>query len=243
MKQIVRTFPFLGSLLLLALALEVSSVQGANDSTSEVHRGGLVGWARLITPNQDWAVHSDRDPKLASFIRSQTSLNIDPVWYGVAPNDVNALCTYPFIYAKDLTHIQNQQDLQNIQEYLKRGGFLFIDPCVSRLTDSDKLKLIQNHARLFKALLPDCTVRELPDDHEIYRCYFSVTVDALYTPDMIRTGRIKKPHIGLRGVFRNDRMVAVICTDGLECGWPETPQREPGCIQMIVNSYIYAMTR
>lgn len=202
-----------------------------------------MGWARLITPTREWAVHSDRDPKLASFIHSQTTLNIDPVWHGVAPDNVNALGAYPYIYAKDLTQIQNQQHLQNMKEYLNRGGFFFIDPCVTRFTEADKSELIQKHTRLFKSLFPDCSVLELPEDHEIFRCYFSVTVDSLYTPDMIRIGRIKKPHLSLRGVFRNERLIAVISTDGLECGWPETPQREAGCMKMIVNSYIYAMTR
>jgi hypothetical protein len=210
---------------------------------AEVHRGGLVGWARLATPDSAWALHSDQDPKLAEFIRSQTSLNIDPVWYTARPGELGELCTYPFIYVKDLTRLNAPDHLKNVQEYLRRGGFLCIDPCVNGFSPTKKLALIRRHADLFKTLFPDCVVRELPDSHEIYRCYFSVTVHELYTPDMIKRGATKPPNIGLRGVFLDNRMIAVISTTGLECGWPETPQRAPACMKMIVNSYIYAMTR
>jgi hypothetical protein len=37
-------------------------------------------------------------------------------------------------------------------------------------------------------------------------------------------------------------MVAVISMYGLECGWPQTPKRAPGCMKFILNIYIYAMT-
>jgi hypothetical protein len=60
---------------------------------------------------------------------------------------------------------------------------------------------------------------------------------------MLRAGASKPPDSGLIGIFQGDRMIAAICTDGLECGWPETPQRATGCMRMIVNIYVYAMTR
>lgn len=230
-------------ILLFFLGLKIDSSYGVELTAPDVNRGGQVGWARLITPNAAWDLHSEQDPKLATFIRSQTTLNIDPVWYSVRPDHLDQLCTYPFIYVKDLTRIQNSDHLRNIQEYLRRGGFLCIDPCVNGFSYAKKLALIQKHATLFKELFPDSTVRELPDDHEIYRCFFSVTVDELYTPDMIRRGAIKPPNIGLRGVFSGNRLLAVISINGLECGWPETPQRVPACMGLIVNSYIYAMTR
>jgi hypothetical protein len=206
-------------------------------------RGGRVGWARLITPDARWGLHSNQDPKLADFIGTQTSLNIDPVWYSVAPDNLDQLCAYPFIYVKELVRISDPAHLRNIQEYVKRGGFICIDPCVNGFSPERKEDLVRRNAALFKQLFPESSVRELADDHEIYRCYFPVTVDELYTPDMIRRGAVKPAHIGLRGIFLGERMIAVISIAGLECGWPETPQRVPGCMKLIVNSYIYAMTR
>lgn len=197
----------------------------------------------MITPDRNWSIHNNQDPKLARFIRDQTSLNIDPAWYSVNPGDLERLCAHPYVYAKDLLPIRRRDDLDNIKEYLLRGGFLFIDPCLAILSKASRDRFGQRHGALFTRLLPDCIVRELPDGHDLFHCYFDVTVDDLFSPDMIRAGATKPPHIGMLGVFLDGRMVAVISTSGLECGWPQTPGRTPGCMKMIVNGYVYAMTR
>jgi Domain of unknown function (DUF4159) len=224
-------------------ALVLIALLPAFTAAADEPRGGRVGWARLITSYPSWKQHSDQDPKLAGFIRSQTNLNIDPVWYTVDPGDLDQLCAYPFIYVKDLTSVRSQRDLDNIQEFFRRGGFICIDPCISGFSAGDLDAFLKKHTKLFTSLFSDCTVRELPDSHEIFRCYFNVTVDDLFPPDMIRLGASKPEHIGMVGVFLGERMIAAISVSGLECGWPQTPLREPGCMKMIVNSYIYAMTR
>jgi hypothetical protein len=206
-------------------------------------RGGRVGWARLITSDAGWGVHSDQDPKLASFIRSQTSLNIDPIWYSVRPSDLKELCAYPFVYVKDLTRVSDPSGESNLQEYLRRGGFICVDPCTARFSAVETELFFEKHEKWFARLFPTAVIRTLPDAHEIFRCYFTVGVDDLFTPDMIRAGAVKPPQIGMRGVFEGDHLIAVISTSGLECGWPQTPQRMPGCMKLIVNAYVYAMTR
>jgi hypothetical protein len=205
-------------------------------------RGGPVGWARLMTPNTPVTRHSVQDPRMVSFIRSQTSLNIEPGWYPVTPDQLDQLCAYPFIYVKELDRISAPDHLRNLGEYLRRGGFVCVDPCVNGLTPDEREDVARRYGRQFLRMIPGCSVRELPDDHEIFRCFFSVNVDDLFTPDMIRRGAIKPAQIGLRGVFLGERIIAVISISGLECGWPETPQRVPGCMKLIVNTYVYAMT-
>lgn len=219
----------------------VPCVLGAPQSA----RGGRVSWARLITSSgQSW-VHSEQDPKLASFIGSQTSLNIDPDWQYVRAGDLDKLCAFPFLYVKDLTDISGDEDLRNLREYLQRGGFICVDPCFagSITKDEDSKAFILRHQAWFTKLVPGSTLRELPDTHEIYRCYFNVKVDDLFPRAMLNQGAQKPPRIGLQGVFLGDRMIAVVGASGLECGWPQTPQRTPGCMKMIVNMYVYAMTR
>lgn len=232
----------LASLLACMLLLGMATVETAGAASAPKPRGGRVGWARLITPSGQWDIHSDRDPDLAEFIRKQTSLNIDPTWNAVDAGDLEKLCAYPFIYAKDLSRVMSQHDLGNIGEYLRRGGFILIDPCSATASFSAD-SFLRQHGELFSRLLPGSTVRELPDSHEIFRCYFTVTVDDLFSPDMIRAGASKPPKIGMLGVFQGDRLIAVISVSGLECGWPQTPGRTPGCMKAIVNTYVYAMTR
>jgi hypothetical protein len=202
-----------------------------------------VGWARLITANSGWALHSDQDPKLARFIGEQTTLNIDPVWYSVSAVNVTDLCAYPFIYAKDLTQVRDRQQLRNIGEYLRRGGFLCIDPCTTRWSSYTVDDFLRRHTEIFAAILPGCTVRALADDDPLYRCYFTVTIDDVFSRDMVRAGASRPAHMPAWGVYVGGRMTAVIHTSGLECGWPQTPGRVPGCEKLIVNTYVYAMTR
>jgi len=218
------------------------AVTGLGD-TPLPSRGGRVGWARLMTPAGQSGIHSDQDPKLAKFIGEETSLNIDPGWHTVEPEDLAKLCAFPFVYVKDLAAISSSRDLENMAEYLQRGGFVFVDPCVNGYSEGRRDAFVQRHAEWFARVIPGSVVRELPDGHDIYRCYFNVGVDDVYSPDMIRGGEPKHSHIGLLGVFQGDRVIAVISMSGLECGWPQTPGRAPGCMKMIVNAYVYAMTR
>lgn len=202
--------------------------------------GGRVGWARLVTPNSNWAIHNDRDPDLAKFIRKETTLNIDPTWYSVLPGNLDGLCKYPFIYAKEFPATIGDFELRNLREYLQRGGFFCVDPCISGYSQD---QFLRRQREFFARLIPGCEIRELPDRHPLFHCYFDVTAADLITPDMIRLGASRPSRIGMQGVFQGDRMIAVISVSGLECGWPQTPQRAPGCMKMIVNAYVYAMTR
>jgi hypothetical protein len=225
---------------LLAGALPVAIAEIGAESTNS--RGGRVAWGRLDTPGARLGRHSQQDPRLTAFIAAQTALNLDPGWYFVAPGQLDQLCRYPFVFAKDLLRISNPEHLKNLAEYVRRGGFICIDPCANGLSTAQKEALAQRYAVLFARMFPNAGVRELPDEHPIYHCYLPVTVDELYPQDMIRAGAIKPPRIGLRGIFLGDRLVAVVSISGLECGWPETPDRVPACLKMITNIYVYAMT-
>ncbi len=229
-------------LVLLHVTLSVAVLRGDPSAAAPASRGGRVAWARLITPSTQWGIHSDQDPKLALFIRQQTTLNIDPIWYNVPPGDLDRLCSYPFIYAKDLTGGLTRSELSNLAEYIMRGGFLCIDPCmaVSRWSPA---RFLEEHRRVFASMIPGSELRPIPDSDPLFRCYFTVTAADLFTQQMWEKGRVKRSTIDLVGVYQGNRLIAVINTSGLECGWPQTPDRMPGCMKMIVNLYVYAMTR
>jgi hypothetical protein len=228
---------------LVLLVASVSTAAASESASPPSARGGRVSWGRLIVSHADWGAHSDRDPQLAAFIRAGTSLNINPDWHMIAPGDFPQLCAHPFVYTKDVAGIRSGRDVANVQQYLQRGGFVCIDPCVNSWSASRKTDFIRQHAEWFARLVPGSVTRLLPENHALFHCYFDVKIDDLFTPDMLRAGASKPPDSGLFGVFLGERMIAAICTDGLECGWPQTPQRTVGCMRMIVNIYVYAMTR
>ena len=204
-------------------------------------RGGRVDWARLITPDRDWNIHGDHDPELANFIRTNTNLDIPSTSNSADPAKLDQLCTYPFIYAKNLKLVRNAAQLANIREYLRRGGFICIDACgYSSTTTPDLQAYFLDNYDIFKRMFPAAEVRQLRETHGVYNCYFKVRESDIFTPDMGR--QVREQYYGLYGVFVDHRMVAVISMYGLECGWPQSPQRTPGCMKLILNIYVYAMT-
>lgn len=215
----------------------VGAVMAAGDVRAAESRGGRVSWGRIIAGG-DWNIHSDRDPDLAKFIRNETTLNLNPTWHSADPRDLEQLSQFPFLYAKELAVSRTNTQAENLREYLQRGGFLCIDPCIAHVSVS---AFFRTTSASLQRIMPGGQLRQLPPSHPIYHCYFHVKPDEIFTRDM----GIMPPREfeGLYGWFYDDRLVAVISLYGLECGWPQTPMRTPGCMKMIVNMYVYAMTR
>ncbi|HEX2854381.1 MAG TPA: DUF4159 domain-containing protein [Opitutaceae bacterium] len=233
------------SLLAVAVAALSLATSAAEPSTKSAEpRGGRVGWARLVTPNTAWNRHADADPTLTQFIRRETSLNIDPTWYSADPASVEQLCSYPLLFTNNLTDVKDPAHWKNLTEYLQRGGFLFIDSCINLGITPDPDRFLERHIALMKTIAPKAVVRELPKNHEIYRNYFvmSETPPHTFHQNVFRKNWAKH---GLYGVFEGDRMISLIDLSGLQCGWAGTHTRPHAeqCMKMVVNIYVYTMTR
>ena len=206
-------------------------------TAADVARGGRVGWARLITGSSSWTVHQGNDPLLADSIRRETSVNIDPKCYPANPAALAELCRYPFIFTNNLTNVRDPEHLKNLREYLGRGGFLYIDRCVNLSFSLPQEPFYERHIELFARFLPGSEVRELSGSHEIYHCYFSLSLD-----DIKHRRHAQAGHNGIYGVFNNGRMVALLSLANFQCGWPQSDDRGAAARKMIANIYVYAMT-
>jgi hypothetical protein len=235
----MRAFASRVAMMALELAFAIGS---ANRSAvaAEVGLGGRVSWARLLTPGPRWNAHADNDPTLARFIRTETSLNIDPICHTADPGRLDTLCAYPFIFTNSLALLA-EAPRRNLAEYLRRGGFIYVDGCVSPNVTRDFNQFLQQHRAGFAALLPGSEFRRLAEDDAIYRCYFAVReadFHLAYDPHVVR----HRDNDGFYGVFLGDRMVALVSTRALQCAWKPQPARVGACERMIVNIYVYAMT-
>ena len=222
--------------LLIGIAILLVALQS---NAQNQFRAEHVKWTRLLTPNVDWSIHGDRDDTLARFIRANTSLDIQMSRSPADPAQLDQLCCHPFIYAKDLRWVTNAVQLANIGEYLRRGGFMCVDACATEAVNPDMEVCVRDNRAIFKRMFPKAEIRKLPETHGIYTCYFNLSRADVYTADMGNQERCA--NYGLYGVFVEDRMVAVISMYGLQCGWPQTPMRAPGCMKFILNTYMYAM--
>ncbi|HVW20721.1 MAG TPA: DUF4159 domain-containing protein [Opitutaceae bacterium] len=209
---------------------------------SDRPRGGRVGWGRLVTPSRFWNVHQNQDAVLADFIRGHTTLNIDPTCYPVEPGNLEQLGAFPLLFTNNITPVRSETALANLREYLKRGGFFYIDGCVNNAVTPSFETFYQRHVDFFARLIPGAELRMLPENHPIWRAYFPVEEAS------IRNGGGPRGHWGaiaeaLYGVFDGDRMISLVSLDHLQCGWPNFPDKVPNLMKEIANIYVYAMTR
>ena len=135
-------------------------------------RGDRVGWARLKTRSPIWMRHARSDPKLTQFFRDCTTLNIDSAWYAADVERLEEMCKYPLLFSQDIRPAQNGDARNNLVEYIRRGGFLLIDSCINPGSRGDANVFIAQHSSAFTEMLPEARVSLLPDDHELFHCYF-----------------------------------------------------------------------
>lgn len=211
------------------------------------NRAQRVGWARLKVPGPQnlWRRHAEADPILAQFLQAETTLNIDPTWYVADVEDLREMCVYPLLFAQSVAAIHTPSGKANLAEYLRRGGFLFIDQCCNRDFNPDDDQFLMDQQRLIKEILPESRIVVLPEDHEIYRNCFEIKggpphtyFENIYDPQ--RASR------GLYGIMRGNSMVGIITLSGLQCGWAgmiSPPGHDVQCMKMAINIYIYAMTQ
>jgi hypothetical protein len=106
--------------VLIAVGMFALPLLGANEVKPEDRfRGGKVEWARLQHRGLYWNRHAESDDALLSFIRSNTTLNIDSVWHAASASDLAAMTEYPFLFADTLDYL-NPAEQHNLAEYLRR---------------------------------------------------------------------------------------------------------------------------
>lgn len=220
-------------------------VEMQDASSPQTHvLGGKVEWARLKTDGPYWDRHARSDPRLLRFIRTSAALNIDPVWHTADVDNFQQMIAYPFIFSDGLHRVTDLQGLQNLREYFKRGGFIFIDSCINTDINPDPDIFLRLQEATLQRILPDSHVERLPDNHEIYRDCFDMKdglphtyMNNIYNPAWAKHG--------LYAVYSGNHLVSLISLSGLQCGWDSMnpdPEHVTNCMKMMVNIYFYAIT-
>jgi hypothetical protein len=118
---------------------------------------------------------------------------------------------------------------ENLRKYLvEQGGFLFID--YSPTTESEFYRSMR---QMLKTVLPTHSVKLIPNDHEIYNCFYQMNGP----PVGLAAGR--RP---LEGIFIDGRLAVLINTMGYWEGFVGRGHYSPGPLRFGVNLMIYAVT-
>ncbi len=152
------------------------------------------------------------------------------------PEQINK---YPFLFMTDENEFkftQNQKD--NLRNYIKRGGFLFMDDCV---VDQGGDFFFRSAYDLLEDVFGRGSVKTVPKQHEIFRNVYDLSDVGL--PYM--KGQMHGP----RGVYINGRLAIFLSPNDIHCGWCDntrrnfpSPMQYEQAIQMGINIIMYAIT-
>jgi hypothetical protein len=218
-------------LLLWSLATTVRSVLPAGETSS----AGRIDWARLQTSGPFWNRHGRSDPEMLAYLRKNTPLNIDSEWHFARADSLEGLRSYPFIYTENIEPL-SPTEAHNLAEYLRRGGFLFIDACANPEVNPDIPRFLAAQLGVLAKEFPDLRTESLPPQHEI----FSINFKMKEFPPYVKKDGAQPLH----AVYAGRRIVAIIALTGMQCSWAGqiNPEHATACAQMVINIYLYAMT-
>jgi hypothetical protein len=207
--------------------------------TSRAVKTGTFFFPRLkfdVTNGKcNWDVYPYADVILRKSLAKLTNVNVSQEPVVVSLADFNTLRHYPFVFATDELHFhfpQNEED--NLREFLLRGGFVFGDDCV---LGKDGILFFEDFRKMMNRIYPDNPMRRVPDDHELYHCYF----------DFPGLPSLQGKNVGTWATFdkESDRILTLVTPVDLHCGWTcqfFTPKQNEAAIQMGINIIMFYLT-
>ncbi|MBU2525260.1 MAG: DUF4159 domain-containing protein [Bacteroidetes bacterium] len=138
-------------LRILVLFLCVGSVSGQQIALLKYQGGG------------DWYVNPTSLPNLIAFCNENIETALDSKPATVSPNS-REIFQYPLVHMTGHGNVFfSEEDVENLRNYLKSGGFLHID---------DNYGMDQYVRKEIKKLFPDTELTELPKSHPIFSSAF-----------------------------------------------------------------------
>jgi hypothetical protein len=170
----------------------------------------------------------------------------------VTLDDAEPLREYPFLFMTGENRYElTDSQKQNLQDYIKAGGFLLMDDCV--VSDGGDFFYRSSH-ELLEYLFGRGAVQQIPRDHEIFHNIYDLREVGLPTLEYIRRRGMRGmrqthgQNHGARGVFIGDRLAVFLSSTDLHCGWCDSHGIEWGpdgyrkTIQWGINLILYALT-
>ena len=217
-----------------------ASASAAEVDNSHAVKTGTFFFPRLkfdVTGVCEWNVYPFADVNLRQALAKMTNVNVSQEPVVVSLADFNGLRHYPFVFATDQKHFsfpKNEED--NLREFLLRGGFVFGDDCV--LSDAQPDLFFQDFRKMMNRIYPDNPMRRVPDDHELYHCYFDFPNGLPY---------IQGAKHGAWATFdkESDRILTIVTPTDLHCGWTcqyFSPDLNEQAIKMGINIIMFYLT-
>lgn len=183
----------------------------------------------------DWYNDPSAEINLLRFVRSNTSINVDPVYEYVDLSTDNVFL-YPLLFMTGHGTVSfTEAEVRNLRAYLENGGFLYID---------DDYGMDASIRRELKRVFPEQELRELPFDHPIYHSHF----DFPHGLPKIHEHDAKAPQ-GF-GLFVGTRLCVFYTVEtNPSDGWADPdvhhdpPEKREAALKIGTNIIVYALRR
>ncbi|HRE79640.1 MAG TPA: DUF4159 domain-containing protein [Opitutaceae bacterium] len=200
-----------------------------------------ISWARLQTPDPYWNRHQESDASLIAFMADSLSTRAEPQLKSVQALRVEDLCEFPFLYSQTIASLSNQES-GNLIEYLRRGGFLFIDACRNRGINPKEDEFLDAQTAILRKGFPDLSVQALLTDHAIYTLFYKL--------EERPPSANKERRYPLYALISQKHVIGIIGLNGFQCGWSRAAITlsdrnvlATASAQMATNIYLYALSR
>jgi hypothetical protein len=142
-------------LIFIIASTAIAGAQGA-DSGFRIGRVQYSGGG-------DWYNDPSAEINLLQFVRSNTNIDVKPVYEYVDLSSDN-LFLYPMIFITGHGNLKfSNAEIMRLRAYLENGGFLYID---------DDYGLDEYIRKEMKRVFPEKEFVEIPFSHGIYNCHF-----------------------------------------------------------------------
>ncbi|UCE02056.1 MAG: DUF4159 domain-containing protein [Candidatus Latescibacterota bacterium] len=214
----------------LGVILALATAAVAEDPTREsaIHIGRLH-----YDGGGDWYSNPSSMPNWMRVFQQRTGIVTHHEEVVVRPGD-DAMYRYPIVYMNGHGTVNfSDEEARFLREWMLNGGFLWAD---------DNYGMDRSFRREVKKIFPDRELVELPNDHEIYTCFYTLPgLPKVHEHD-------KKPPQSL--VVTDRGRIVLLYTyesdigDGLEDPdvHRDPPERREAAMRMAINVLYYALT-
>ena len=219
----------LGAIFLLCLgasALPTAAEEPAQEACIHIGRLHYDGGG-------DWYSNPSSLPNWMVAFQQRTGIVTVHEEVVLRPDD-DTLYRFPIVYMNGHGLVKfSEEEAAHLRDWMLRGGFLWAD---------DNYGMDRSFRQEVRRLFPDRELEELPNDHPLYRCYYTLPgLPKIHEHD-------GKPPQSL--VIRDKGRIVLLYTyesdigDGVED--PEVhkdpPERREAAMRMAVNVMVYALT-
>jgi len=189
----------------------------------------------------DWDSAPTLPANLIDSIARYTSIAVAPSG-AIVPLSSEVVLEYPLVYLTGhLPFRFSETERRNVRKLVERGGMLFIDDHNHDIGGVFHKTAMEEIARTFSP------PKDLPNDHEIYRCFFKFGDGPPATSHELNGWGDNLVHKHLQAVMRHERIGVLYSNKDYSSEWSYHPENKRFLsvdnTRFAVNMVVYALTR